>query len=606
MTVLGQIGVIARIAWQVAPLRSIVALLVTVVQPLAGALLAVSLRAILDAAAHRDIEGVMIAAILAAAAQGGIALGWSVATVQRVLVNQRVGERIDRKVLLTIANTPTMDHLTDPKQLHDLELAQRGGQRMAAATWSVVTIGAALLQLVVTLALMSSVHPALAGMLVFVLPTLWSARTAVRHVLAGAAAAAIPDRAERALFDLAVEPTGWRETRNPRTAEFLRDRAAERHTEATGAAVTAEVRAAGAQAIGWAFFLIGWSSCLLLTCQLVLTGRATFGTLLLVATLAAQLRYNIVAVSSGLQGSAYGWAGLAAYQRIGAGRRTRSGGATPPGRLDDGIRLTAVDFAHQPGQEPVLRDINLHLPAGATVALVGAHGSGKTTLVDLLCGFRQPTSGQITIDGVPLQTLDSAAWRRRVVAAFQDYARFPFRVQHSVGVGDLPRVDDSAAVTAAIRAAGAAPVFDELPGGLGALLGTRFGDGRELSGGQWQRLALAKVFLRARPLLAVLDEPTAALDVHAEREVYTAYTEQARQNATAAGTVTLLVSHRFSTVQAADLIVMLDHGQVVEVGTHAELVSQDGRYAHLCRLQAASFRYPQLPYPTGHRTSCAS
>ncbi len=591
------IRVVAGIAWQVAPLRSVVALVVTVIQPLSGALLAVSLREIIDAAMHRNTAGVVIAALLAATAQGGIALGWSVATVQRVLVNQRVGEHIDREVLLVAARTATTDHFADPGRLRDLELARRGGQHMVAAAWTTVTIGASLVQLVVTLALMASVHPALAGLLVFVLPTLWSARTAVRHILAGTAAAATPERAERALFDLAVDPVGWRETRNPRTAEFLRDRAAEQHAEATAAAVAGEMRATGAQAVGWVVFLIGWSSALLLTCNLVLTDRTTFGALLLVATLAMQLRQNIVAVASGQRNAADGWAGLAAYQRVRTWPRAGGGGTTPPARLTDGIRLTGVSFAHRPGQEPALRDITLHLPAGSTVALVGPHGSGKTTLVDLLCGFRQPTSGEITVDGTPLRTLDPAAWRWRVVGAFQDYARFPFRAQHSVGVGDLPRVDDPDAVTAAARTAGAAPVLDDLPDGLGTLLGTAFGDGQELSSGQWQRLALARAFLRERPLLAVLDEPTAALDAHAERKIYTAYASHAHHSAASAGAVTLLVSHRSSTVRAADFVVVLDGGQITEVGTHTELVARDSRYAHLCGLQAASFRCsPETPH----------
>ncbi|MDP4502319.1 ATP-binding cassette domain-containing protein [Nonomuraea turcica] len=261
-----------------------------------------------------------------------------------------------------------------------------------------------------------------------------------------------------------------------------------------------------------------------------------------------------------------------------------SGTLSPPDRLRDGITLSGVDFSY--GGPPVLHGIDLRLPAGATVALVGDHGSGKTTLVKLLCGFHQPAGGTITVDGTPLTEMDPAAWRERVTSAFQDFSRFPFLAREAVGVGDLPRMHE---IAEAAEKGGAAQVFDRLPEGAETRLGKALGDGVELSGGQWQKIALSRAFMRSMPLLAVLDEPTAALDAASEYEVYQRYAEAAQEWQHATGGITLLVSHRFATIRMADLIVVLDGGRIIECGTHAELIDLAGRYAHLYNLQAAAY-----------------
>jgi len=261
----------------------------------------------------------------------------------------------------------------------------------------------------------------------------------------------------------------------------------------------------------------------------------------------------------------------------------------PPAALRRGITLRQVSFGYPPDGAAVLDRVDLHLPAGTAVALVGENGAGKTTLVKLLTGMYQPTAGQVLLDGVPLADIDLSAWRERTAATFQDFVRYELLAGQAVGVGDLPRIDVPAALDEALRRADAGAVLSQLPDGLGTRLGRSFTGGQELSGGQWQRLALARGMMRDLPLLLILDEPTASLDAITEAALFERYLS-ARALARQSGAITLLVSHRFSTVRMADLIVVLDRGRIAAAGDHASLVQAGGLYAELYELQARAYR----------------
>jgi len=222
------------------------------------------------------------------------------------------------------------------------------------------------------------------------------------------------------------------------------------------------------------------------------------------------------------------------------------------------------------------------------VAIVGENGAGKSTLVKLLAKLYEPTEGRILIDDRPLARMPASGWRERVTGAFQDFFRFEFSAQRSVGVGELPRLDDAEAAGGAVVRAGATDVLQRLPDGLSSQLGPTWPDGHELSFGQWQKVALSRGYMRDGPLLMVLDEPTAALDAETEHELFERYAEAAR--ASHNGGITVLVSHRFSTVRMADLIVVLDGSRLVEVGSHDDLLRRNGSYAELYRIQAQSYR----------------
>ena len=230
------------------------------------------------------------------------------------------------------------------------------------------------------------------------------------------------------------------------------------------------------------------------------------------------------------------------------------------------------------------------LPARTSVAIVGENGAGKSTLVKLLCGFYQPVRGEILVDGVDLRRMPLDRWRARIAAGFQDFVRFELLAREAVGVGDLPRITSGPAVSAALERAQATDVVDRLEHGLETPLGKTLPGGTELSGGQWQKLALGRALMREEPLLLVLDEPTSALDASAEHALFERYAAQSRDLAAKTGAITVFVSHRFSTVRMADLIIVVADGRIVESGDHAALVRAGGLYAELYELQAEAYR----------------
>jgi ATP-binding cassette subfamily B protein len=270
----------------------------------------------------------------------------------------------------------------------------------------------------------------------------------------------------------------------------------------------------------------------------------------------------------------------------------------PP--LRRGIALRGVWFRYGPGRPWALRGVDLTIPAGRAVALVGRNGAGKSTLVKLLCRLYDPTHGEITWDGVDLRELDLAALRERIGAVFQDYVEYELSAAENIGLGDLAVLDDRARIEAAARRAGIHDALVALPNGYGTLLTRMYADhadrddpetGVLLSGGQGQRLALARAFLRDRRDLLILDEPSAGLDAAAEAEIHQRLREhRARETS-------LLISHRLNTVRDADTIIVLGDGRVVERGDHARLLAAGGEYARLFRLQARGYTDTLEPVP---------
>ena len=272
------------------------------------------------------------------------------------------------------------------------------------------------------------------------------------------------------------------------------------------------------------------------------------------------------------------------FLETGAGKSARVARSPEAASGELGIRFDHVSFRYDGKEAPALEDVSLFIPAGESVALVGENGAGKTTFVKLLARLYEPTSGRILLDGRDLGAWDEDALRGRLGVVFQDFAQYQLPVSENVGVGSVGHLTDAARLGRAIERGGATEVIEALPAKGQTQLGRWFKDGTELSGGQWQKVALARAFMREEADILVLDEPTAALDAKAEHAVFQRFRELAE------GRTTIVISHRFPTVRMADRILVLEQGRVVEEGTHDSLVADRGRYAKMFELQAEGYR----------------
>jgi len=249
-----------------------------------------------------------------------------------------------------------------------------------------------------------------------------------------------------------------------------------------------------------------------------------------------------------------------------------------------GLRFEDVGF-HYPGKERwALRHIDLTIAPGDSIALVGENGAGKTTFVKLLAGLYQPSEGRIVLDGRDLSTWDPDQLRLRFGVLFQDFNKYQLKLRENIGLGSVTHLADEARIERAVERGGASELLQTLPGGLDAALGHWFEKGSELSGGQWQKVALARAFMREEADMLVLDEPTAALDAASEHAVFERFRELAK------GRTTIVISHRFPTVRMAKNIIVLEHGEIVEHGSHEQLLEKDGKYAHMFKLQAQGYQ----------------
>jgi ATP-binding cassette subfamily B protein len=447
-----------------------------------------------------------------------------------------------------------------------------------------------LLRLVVTIALLAWVHPALLLLGLFALPTaiasFWRPEVERKAQERGAQA----ERLSRHLFNLATTAAPGKDVRVMGIGDrILSDRRAawERWY---GPIANARWGTALWNAFAWAVFGLGYAGAVaFVVWKIHVSSPEILLVLAAGAGLAAYVRAAVGEIGF-LRGFWADGSRRLAWLEDYAAKEVAAGELEAPAVLEEGIRFDHVSFAYPGASRLVLDDVSLTLPRGAVVAIVGENGAGKTTLVKLLGKMYEPTSGTIRIDGVPLSRIAADQWRMRMAGAFQDFFRFEFRARDTVGLGDLGRLEDGPALAAAVGRADADDVVRHLKFGLDTQLGSTWPEGVELSFGQWQKFALARGFMRDAPLILVLDEPTAALDAETEHALFERYAVAAHGEKTANGRVTILVSHRFSTVRMADLIVVLDGAKVVEVGTHEELIANQGTYSELYSIQAAGYR----------------
>jgi len=486
-----------------------------------------------------------------------------------------------------------IEHHERPEQADSLTVLQQESRRFQVGLQALLTSLGLALAVALTAVLLALQSPWLLLLPLAALPPLWSGRAAERILDRARTAAAEQTRVALNLFHLATAARYAGELRVFRLQDELRHRHKQLWTTATGTLWRSQIASSALRIAGQLVFAVAYVGAVLLVVRDAVLGRRSTGDVVIVIVLAAQVNQQVttaVTLLRDLQRMASTYRRLAALRAAVSSPRSASTDHSPPERLRAGIELDGVSFTYPGTDMPVLRDVDLTIPAGGTVAIVGENGAGKTTLVKLLSGFYQPSAGQIMIDGVDMRRIPIEAWRARIAAGFQDFARYEMLVRNTVGVGDLEQAFAAPAVRGALERAQATDVLDHLAGGLETQLGKTYADGAELSGGQWQKLALGRAMMREAPLLLILDEPTAALDAEAEHALFERYAEQAKRVGQLTGAITLLVSHRFSTVRMADLIIVVQDGRVTETGSHKALAASGGLYAELFAIQAAAYR----------------
>jgi ATP-binding cassette subfamily B protein len=514
-------------------------------------------------------------------------------------VSTRVQRRFRDRVTIALeshiarlqASVATIAHQERPEYLDRLSMLRNQVFVLDHMYMSVFATLGWFLRLGITMGLLASIHPALLLLAVFALPTAATSTWRPDVERAALERGAQTSRLARHLFTIATTAPPGKEVR----------------VTGIGARVVAERRAAWERWYG-PVATARWHSAWWHTLAWGIFGGAYVGAVVFVSSgLGAPPGDVLLVLAAGARLSSYVGATVGeigflrgfwmdgsrrlAWLEDYAAASAASADVPVPAALQRGVQFDHVSFAYPGTSRVVLDDVSVTLPAGAVVAIVGENGAGKTTLVKLLAKMYEPSSGSILVDDARLARMPAEAWRERLAGTFQDFFRFEFRARQTVGLGDVPRVDDEPAVVAAIDRAGAGDVLGRLASGLDTQLGPTWPSGVELSFGQWQKLSLARGFMRDEPLVLVLDEPTAALDAETEHALFERYAAAARGAGNSrGGRITVLVSHRFSTVRMADLIIVLDGARLVEVGTHDELMARRGQYAELYGIQAAAYR----------------
>jgi ATP-binding cassette subfamily B protein len=512
----------------------------------------------------------------------GAGLGWQLdlsASQWRMVLGEKVAHAFDTEIARLNAGLPTLEHFERAEYQDQLEiLRQRQGQLGNSMSALAVTVKAVCAGLTV-LVLLVIAHPAMLALVLLALPALLITKAQQRWRATAEDSSALPGRTARHLRTVAQDRDAAVEIRLFGLADNLERRIDALWRQQRRPIEQAERKVALASLAQQVLYVTGVIAAVGFVLHQAIGGNAAPGDVVLAIYLSQQVQTAVLWPIQAVTGFGRTLHTVRRFLWLADHAREATGSLPAPERITDGIRLENVSFRYPGTDKWVLRNVDLTIPAGRALAVVGENGAGKTTLVKLLTRMYEPTEGRITVDGVDLATLDLESWRERLAAAFQDFARFEFTVRHAVGVGDLPHRDDTGRVQAAITRSNAGVLEQD------AQLGTSWG-GTDLSTGQWQRLALARGLMRTNPLVRFFDEPTASLDAFTEDALFDS---MARATDGANGMITVLVTHRFSTVRSADLIVVLADGGVAELGSHRTLLARNGRYARLYRSQADAF-----------------
>lgn len=535
----------------------------------------------------------MLVAVAALVGTTGInMLLQAIGSSARVTQMERVGFAFDTRIAEITSRIPTVDHLDSATYLDELQTLRQQEGALGGAFNTIISVFANLVFAAVTLSVALSADWRLLLVAVLGIPGIALSRWIAKWNRQAEDAAGAPGRLANHLVGMLADPVSGAELRVFGLRNEIRHRIGRAVDRWRTPNVRLMQRISVAQLPLTLLFFGGAIVVLVLMARDVMAGQLGVGAVVIGVSAIGGLQSVSSTIASSIQAiaqvirtaSRFLW--LTDYaDRV---EHDHQGTVDPTSHDSVGIELRSLHFRYDGAERDTLHDISLTIPAGSVVALVGENGAGKTTLVNLLAGFHRPTGGEILVDGLPLSDLNIRCWRQRMAGAFQDYVTFEFTVLESVGVGDLEHLD-APTVGRALEGVPATGLLEVLPDGLRTQLGTSWPGGVDLSGGQRQRLAIARGLMRPSPLLLLLDEPTAALDPTAEDALCERYARAARSSRRRGG-ITVMVTHRFSTVASADLIIVLEKGQVTEVGNHAELLQRGGQYAELYELQARGYR----------------
>ena len=580
---------LCKLGYRHEPHLLLAAFTLALLSALPDALLALWFKFLGEGAIERNWPLVRFAAVALGVSAAATWFLQTISTRVQRRFRDKVTIALESHVATLLASIATIAHQERPEYLDRLAVLRNQVFMLDHMYMSLFTTCAWILRLGVTIVLLVSIHPALALLALFAVPTVFTSswRPAVERGAYQRGAQA--NRLARHLFDTATTATAGKEVRVTGIGGRLVKERRLAWEFGYGPIAAARWRSAAWHTAAWAVFGAGYVSAIVFVSYGL---GAPAGDVLLALAAGSRLS-QYVGATVGEIGFLRGvWMDAAirlAWLEDYAASLVAMADQPVPASLERGIRFEHVSFKYPGTDRLVLDDVDVELPAGSVVAVVGENGAGKSTLIKLLAKMYEPTSGRILVDRTDLARIPPAEWRARLAGAFQDFFRFEFRARHAVGVGDVDRLDDEGAVVTAVRRAGADDVIVRLTAGLETQLGPTWPDGVDVSFGQWQKLALARGFMRDEPLVLVLDEPTAALDAETEHALFERYAAAVRDEH-AAGRVIILVSHRFSTVRMADLIVVLDGARVVEIGSHEALMARGGQYAQLYGIQAAAYR----------------
>ena len=581
-------------AWHVDWRKTLVSLVLMVSGAAAAPLLAAALGRMTDEIVKGHATGAAVAGVVVAALAIAALTFSHFAHLAYFELSEMAELDFDEQLVMLSNGSPGIEHQERPEHADSLTVLQQESRRFQVGLEALLNSLGLGLAIVLTAVLLALQSPYLLLLPLAAAPPLLTGRWAERVLDRAKTATAEPTRVALNLFNLSTNARFAGELRVFRLGDELRDRHARLWANASHGQWRAQLTATWIRAAGQVFFALGYVAAVLLVMRDAIAGRRSVGDIVLVIALATQVNQQVttaVTLLRDLQRMASAYRRLADLRAlIAATAPAEPADAEPPAKLSTGIEMAGVSFGYPGTGTTVLDEVDLTLPAGTTVAVVGENGAGKTTLIKLLCGFYRPTRGKILLDGTDLSRVPPDQWRARIAAGFQDFARYEFLARQTIGVGDLARNFDDPAVRGAMDRARSADLLDQMSDGLDTQLGKSYADGAELSGGQWQKLALGRAMMRDSPLLLVLDEPTAALDPEAEHALFERYAEQAQRVGKVTGAITILVSHRFSTVRMADLIIVIADGRVAEMGNHASLVAAGGVYSELYGIQAKAYK----------------